>query len=68
MEELPIILQGIEFVKKYDHIIPNDLYHWLDYVEMSEDEFFEIANTFRDKRVWEFTNNEWSKDNIWDLG
>lgn len=58
--------EGIKLVKKYDHVIPKDLYHWLDYVEMSEDEFFEIANTFRDKRVWKLSNNEWRKDNIWD--
>ena len=50
----------------YDHVIPNDLYHWLDYVGMDEKEFFEIANTFRDKRVWKLINNEWKKDNIWD--
>ena len=24
--------QGVKFVKKYDHIEPNDLFHWLDYV------------------------------------
>ena len=33
-------------VKKYDHIVSSDLDHWLDYVGMKEDEFWEIADTF----------------------
>ena len=31
--------EGIEMVKKYDHIVSSDLYYWLDYVDMKEDEF-----------------------------
>lgn len=59
--------EGIELVKKYDHIKPSDLKRWLDYVNMTEAEFDKIADGFRDKRVWEKTaNGEWIKDNIWD--
>jgi len=58
--------EGIEMVRKYDHVIPSDLYHWLDYVEMKEEEFWRIANSFRDPRVWRQENSEWVKDNIWD--
>ena len=36
---------GIEMVKKYDSVVSSDLYHWLDYVDMSEDEFWNIADT-----------------------
>ena len=58
--------EGIEMVKKYDHVISDDLYHWLDYVNMSEEEFWSHTDTLRDKRVWRKENNKWIKDNIWD--
>lgn len=58
--------KGIEMVKKYDHVLPErDLARWLDYVDMSREEFLEIADTFRDPRVWSIKNGEWWKDNIW---
>lgn len=56
---------GIEIVKKYDHVISDDLQFWLKYVEMSEKEFWEVADSFRDPRVWWIENNEWHKENIW---
>jgi N-acetyl sugar amidotransferase len=59
--------QGIEMVRKYDHVKPRDLYRWLEYVNMTEEEFDRIADTFRDMRVWEKTpDGAWIKDNIWD--
>lgn len=59
--------QGIEMVRKYDAVKPKDLKRWLEYVEMSEKEFDEIANTFRDPNVWwKNDEGEWVKDNIWD--
>ena len=57
--------EGIKMVKKYDHVISSDLNHWLEYVDMKEIEFWKIADTFRDPRVWWIKNNEWWKDNIW---
>ena len=57
--------EGIEMVKKYDHVISSDLYHWLDYVNMKESEFWELADTFRSPKVWWIKNNEWYKYNIW---
>ena len=57
--------KGIEMVKKYDSVVSSDLYHWLDYVDMTENEFWKIADTFRDPRIWWIKNNEWWKDNIW---
>ena len=56
--------EGIKLVLKYDHIISKDLFHWLDYVKMSEDEFWNIADTFRDPRVWNIENNSWKKHDI----
>jgi len=58
--------QGIKMVKKYDHVIPRDLKHWLNYVGMKESEFWRVANSFRDKRVWRKESGKWVKDNIWD--
>lgn len=59
--------QGIEMVKKYDHVIPRDLDYWLDYVGMKEAEFWKIANSFRNPAVWrKKAKGGWVKDNIWD--
>ncbi|MBI5045418.1 MAG: N-acetyl sugar amidotransferase [Candidatus Niyogibacteria bacterium] len=57
--------EGIEMVKKYDHVVSSDLYHWLEYVGMKEDEFWKTADFFRDPRVWRIDNEEWVKDNVW---
>lgn len=58
--------EGIEMVKKYDHIKPRrDLDRWLGYAGMTEDEFDRIADGFRDPRVWWIENGIWWKDNIW---
>ena len=56
--------EGVKLVLKYDHIISSDLYHWLDYVDMSEKIFWEIADTFRDHRVWEIKGDTWYKTDI----
>jgi len=58
--------QGIAMVRKYDHVKPRrDLARWLKYVNMSEAEFDETCDTFRDPRVWREENGQWVKDNIW---
>jgi len=57
--------EGLEMVKKYDHVKPyRDLNRWLEYVGMSELEFDEIADSFRDPRVWWVENGQWWKDNV----
>ncbi|MBS2016777.1 MAG: imidazole glycerol phosphate synthase subunit HisF [Deltaproteobacteria bacterium] len=58
--------EGIERVKKMDHIKSKDLARWLSYTGMTEDEFDRIADTFRDPRVWRRVRGEWVKDNLWD--
>lgn len=57
--------QGIEMVRKYDHVKSSDLKRWLKYVNMTEEEFDATCDTFRDKRVWRIENGQWVKDNIW---
>ena len=59
--------EGIEMVKKYDHVKSSDLYDWLKYVNKDEKWFDKIADSFRDSRVWvKDDNNNWHKRNIWD--
>ena len=58
--------EGIERVRKYDHVKSSDLFFWLDYVERSENWFDSIADTFRDPRVWLESDGTWHKRNIWD--
>lgn len=59
--------KGIELVRKHDHVVSEDLYYWLDYVGMTEEEFWRISDGFRDPRVWrKDAAGKWSKDNIWD--
>ncbi|MFQ5805851.1 MAG: N-acetyl sugar amidotransferase [Phycisphaerae bacterium] len=58
--------QGIEMVRQYDHVKPRDLQRWLEYVNMTEEEFDSLADTFRDPRAWRKENGQWVKDNIWD--
>jgi len=57
--------QGTEMVRKYDHVVSQDLYHWLNYVGMDEGQFWETADSFRDPRVWWIEDGQWWKDNVW---
>jgi N-acetyl sugar amidotransferase len=58
--------EAIAMVEKYDHVKPRrDLERWLEYVGMTEEEFDEIADTFRDPRVWaKDSSGDWIKDSI----
>ena len=57
--------QGIEEVRKRDHIKSRDLWRWLSYVGWTEAKFDECADKFRDKRVWwKDESGNWCKDNI----
>jgi len=58
--------QGIEMVRKYDHVKPRrDLERWLKYVNMTEEEFDATCDTFRDPRVWRIEHGQWVKDCLW---
>jgi hypothetical protein len=58
--------EAIELVERYDPVKPRkDLERWLEYVGMTEQEFDEIADGFRDPRVWvKDEQGEWVKDSI----
>lgn len=58
--------EGVSLVRMYDHIKPRrDLERWLRYVGMAEQEFDEIADSFRDPRVWWISEGLWYKNNVW---
>lgn len=58
--------EGIERIRQYDHVKPyRDLSRWLEYVEMSEEEFDVVCDSFRDPRVWWIEDGLWWKDNVW---
>jgi hypothetical protein len=56
--------EGVKIIRNMDHVKPNDLERWLTYVGMSEQEFDEIADSFRDDRVWHIKDGLWWKDDI----
>jgi hypothetical protein len=45
--------EGIEMVQRYDHIRPGTLDTYLDFLQISEDEFFEWVEPMRDIDIWE---------------
>jgi imidazoleglycerol phosphate synthase cyclase subunit len=55
--------EGIARVLRYDHVKSRDIQRWLEYVGMSEAQFDAIADTFRDPRVWWWSNG-WKKQLI----
>ena len=58
--------EGIEMVKKYDHVKAKmSLSYFLEMTGMSEEEFDITADKFRDPRVWYIKENKWYKKNIW---
>lgn len=58
--------QGIDLVRQYDHVIPEkSLKHFLSMTGMDRDEFFRVADRFRDPRVWRIENGQWVKDCVW---
>lgn len=58
--------QGIEMVKKYDHVKAREsLNFFLEMTGITEEEFDITADKFRDPRVWFIKNNQWYKKNIW---
>ncbi|MEP3439268.1 MAG: N-acetyl sugar amidotransferase [Hoeflea sp.] len=59
--------EGMEMVRRYDHVRSSDIDFWLNYVERSKHWFDEIADRFRSPRVWGRTESgEWVKENIWE--
>jgi N-acetyl sugar amidotransferase len=52
--------EGVGLVKRYDHeFIHRYFREILDYMEISEERFWELINAARSPHLWKFENNEW---------
>jgi N-acetyl sugar amidotransferase len=52
--------EGIQLVQRYDEEFPSKSFtDFIDYLNISESEFFETINKFRPEHIWKFDNNEW---------
>lgn len=52
---------GLELIRKYLEVKPNSLNVFLDWLNISEDEFMSYINPFRDPNVWEENKEgDWS--------
>ncbi len=51
--------EGIERVRQYEQIVPKDLEVFLKWAGISEREFYEAVDPFRDPRIWEKKNAKW---------
>ena len=52
--------EGISLVKRFDGEFPKRYFgEFLDYISLTEKDFFEITDSFRDPHLWEKINGEW---------
>jgi len=52
--------EGINLIKKYDHEFPKKYFkESLEYIGISEDEFFSTLDQFRSPHLWKKNRNEW---------
>ncbi len=52
--------EGVALVQRYDQEFPRKYFpEFLEYLNMCEDEFFEIADSFRSPHLWKRTRDGW---------
>ena len=52
--------EAVHLVKKYDHEFPSKYFNtFLDYIDISEDEFFETVDRFRSPHLWIKNGDDW---------
>ena len=52
--------EGVSFVRKYDGEFPKKYFkEFLKYIDIEEQEFWEIVDRFRSDHLWEMVNDEW---------
>ena len=51
--------EGIDMVRSYAHHIPSDMKLFLDWIEMSKQEFLDCVWDRRDKRIWHKEDGKW---------
>ncbi|MCX5696454.1 MAG: N-acetyl sugar amidotransferase [Candidatus Omnitrophica bacterium] len=61
--------EAIGLVKKHDPVYPSeDLGRWLDLTGYTKEEFDQICDKWRNKKIWnKGSKGDWYKDNIWDF-
>ena len=53
--------EGVHLVKKYDQEFPDKYYHeFLEYIDTTEEEFWQTIEKFRSKHLWKFENDKWT--------
>jgi N-acetyl sugar amidotransferase len=60
--------EGVDLVKKYDMEFPSRYFtEFLEYISISEEQFYATLDKFRPPHIWKKTNSEWDlKNKIWD--
>jgi hypothetical protein len=57
--------EGIALVNRYDTEFPiKNFKKFLDYCNFTEDEFWEVAESWRNNNLWEKIDNDWKLKNI----
>ena len=52
--------EGILLVNKFDQEFPKKYFkEFLDYISLSEEEFYKTVDKFRSPHLWNKVNNEW---------
>lgn len=52
--------EGIRLVKKYDHEFPKKYFkEFLEYIKISEKEFWQLIDNFRSPHLWQMKNKKW---------
>ncbi|MBS3067611.1 N-acetyl sugar amidotransferase [Candidatus Micrarchaeota archaeon] len=61
--------EGVSLVKRYDGEFPREWFKvFLDYLDISEEQFWMTINKFRSPRIWKRVNGEWRlKSAVYDL-
>jgi hypothetical protein len=53
--------EGVHLVHKYDQEFPQKYFkEFLEYIDISEEEFFETVDKFRSPHLWEQINEKWA--------
>jgi len=57
--------KGIELIKKYDGEMPSKYYKdFLEYCDLTEDEFWEVIDSWRSDHIWTKSGSEWVLKNV----
>jgi len=59
--------EGVDLVRKFDDEFPDRYFQdFLDYVDITEKEFFETLDLFRPEHLWKLSGDKWSlKHTVW---